>query len=48
MNHMTMKELRKEFKFEETPDGLVITKWKGKDSKCVIPEGCDQHRQTRI
>lgn len=34
---MTTKELKKEFEFEETSDGIVITRWNGKGSKCVIP-----------
>ena len=34
---MTTKELKKEFEFDETSDGIVITRWNGKGSKCVIP-----------
>ena len=35
---MTMEELKQEFDIKEIPDGLVITRWKGKDSECVIPD----------
>ncbi len=36
---MTTEELRKEFDITETPDGIIVTGWRGKGSRCVIPDG---------
>ena len=36
---MTLEELKQEFDVKKAPGGLIIKKWRGKGSRCVIPDG---------
>ena len=41
--HKTQEELKKEFRIEETTEGIVITGWLNEDVNCLIPDECCQN-----